>query len=256
MGRLLRMLTAALVYLCVATVLTECLLVGYALTKGFLDKEKLTKMLAVAQGIDAASTEATATSTDIIKPAETTEQPSVEEIETRRALQSRDLELREQALHTTADQLRSEQRKLADEKQNYDRLKTTFEKQLAELHTGAQATGRENIRLIWENIRPKQAKEQMLQMIAAGEQADVVAILSAMPIAKRAKIIGEFKTDEEAKKLEEILRLIREGVPEVKIIQQARQQFQTLDHPAGGLSSASNLKAEIAGSNSNVRPDR
>ncbi len=86
----------------------------------------------------------------------------------------------------------------------------------------------------------------MLQMIAAGEQADVVAILSAMPIAKRAKIIGEFKTDDESKKLEEVLRLIREGVPEVKVINQTQQQFKQLEKPAPGLIGASNVQAEVA----------
>jgi hypothetical protein len=253
MGRLLGLLVTLFVYLCVGTVLTGLILAGYALNKGYLNKEKITKIIAVAQGTDTASADATALSTDIAKPAETTEQTSIDEIENRRSVQSRDLELREQSLHSGLDQLRFEQRKMLDEKKTYDSLKTNFEKQLAELQTGAQATGRENIRLIWENIKPKQAKEQILQMIAAGEQADVVAIMSAMPIAKRAKIIGEFKTDEESKKLEELLRLIREGVPETKIINQARQQIKEFSNPARGLTNASNTKAEIANSNTSGR---
>jgi hypothetical protein len=253
MGRLLGSLVTLFVYLCVGTVLTGIILAGYALSKGYLDKEKLTKIVAVAQGTAAASTDATAISTDVAKPAETTEQTSIDEIENRRSIQSRDLELREQSLHSSLEQLRFEQRKILDEKKTYDGLKTSFEKQLAELQTGAQAMGRENIRLIWENIKPKQAKEQILQMIAAGEQADVVAIMSAMPIGKRAKIIAEFKTDEESKKLEELLRLIREGVPETKIINQAQQQFKEFNNPARGLTNASNTKAEIANSNTNGR---
>ena len=55
------------------------------------------------------------------------------------------------------------------------------------------------MQLIWENIKPKQAKEQILQMIDSNEQDAVVAILTKMSISKQAKIIGEFKTPEESK---------------------------------------------------------
>ncbi len=90
MRKLLGMLTTTVVYLCVATVITECLLAGYALTHGYLDKEKLTRMVEVAQGID---TDALgAPSADIIRPTEPSEQPSLEDIERRRAVQSRNLE--------------------------------------------------------------------------------------------------------------------------------------------------------------------
>jgi hypothetical protein len=139
-------------------------------------------------------------------------------------VQVRNLELREQALQSGMERVRFEQKKLAEDKDNYDRITTAFEKQLDELHTGALATGRENIRLIWESIKPKQAKEQILQMMQANEQEDLVAILSAMPIGKRAKIIGEFKTDEENKKLDEILDLIRRGMPETKVVNRTEEQ--------------------------------
>jgi hypothetical protein len=231
-GRLIGMLTTFLVYFCVATVITLCLLLGYASSKGYLDKDKVTKMIAVAQGTDESPVPGTEAnplepgrSSEQSKLVETSEQPSLEDIETRRAVQFRNLELREQALDTGLQQIRSEQRKLADDKDGYDRLKSSFDKQLAELKNGSQATGRENIRLIWENIKPKQAKDQILQMIQAGQKEDVVAILSAMAIGKQSKIIGEFKTDDEPKKLQEILDLIRQGMPEQKVVDNAQQQL-------------------------------
>jgi hypothetical protein len=61
-----------------------------------------------------------------------------------------------------------------------------------------------------------------------------VAILNAMPITKRAKIIGEFKTDDDNKKLDEILNLIRQGMPDEKVINNAQQQLnQVASKPAG-----------------------
>ena len=223
MGRLLGMLSAAFAYFCISTVLTLCLLLGYAFSKGFLEKGKVTKMIAVAQGIEF-PTVAGGNPADAIKPSETQEQPSLEDIEKRRAVQVRNLELREQALQAGIERVKFEERKLSDEKEQYDQITNAFQKQLDELHSGALATGRENIRLIWENIKPKQAKEQILQMMQANEQDDVVAILSAMPIGKRAKIIGEFKTDDDSKKLEVILDLIRRGVPDVKVVNRTEEQ--------------------------------
>lgn len=223
MGRLLGMLSAAFTYFCISTVLTLCLLLGYAFSKGFLEKDKVTKMIAVAQGIES-PTVAGGNPADAIKPSETQEQPSLEDIEKRRAVQVRNLELREQALQAGIERVKFEERKLSDEKEQYDQITNAFQKQLDELHSGALATGRENIRLIWENIKPKQAKEQILQMMQANEQDDVVAILSAMPIGKRAKIIGEFKTDDESKKLEVILDLIRRGMPDAKMVNRTEEQ--------------------------------
>ena len=124
------------------------------------------------------------------------------------------------------DRVRFEQRKLTDERGEYDRLKKGFEEFLTDKKNKVVLAGRENIQLIWENIKPKQAKEEILQMIESGEQNEVVAIMSGISIAKRARIIGEFKTEEESKKLAEILRLIRQGVPDVLSIDQTRDELK------------------------------
>ena len=223
MGRRMGLLSGAFTYFCISTVVSLCVLLGYAFSKGYLEKDKVTKMIAVAQGLEPPAT-TEGNPADAIKPSETQEQPLLEDIEKRRAVQVRNLELREQALQAGMERMRFEQRKLTDEKDQYDQISAAFQKQLEELHTGAQATGRENIRLIWENIKPKQAKEQILQMMQANEQEDVVAILSDMPIGKRAKIIGEFKTEEDSKKLEVILDLIRRGMPESKVVNRTEEQ--------------------------------
>jgi hypothetical protein len=141
-------------------------------------------------------------------------------------MQSRQLELREQSLKSGLERVQFAQKTLSEEKDRYERLKTAFENQLAALGDGAKSAGRENVRLIWENIKPKLAKEQILQMLESQEINEVVAILSSMPIAKRAKIISEFKTPGETAKMDEILRLIRQGVPETNLIDKTRSQVR------------------------------
>jgi len=233
MGRLLGRIGGGLAVLCVATVFSLTLIAGYLWTHGYLDNEKMARMLAVAQGIESAplaATQADSGNADkAAPPADPGEQPSFEDIERLRGIKARDLELREGAVQNGLERVRFEQRKLADELDRYQRLRTSFEGVLQEAHDKTRLAGRDNIRLIWENIKPKQAKDQILQMIDDGQQNEVVAILSGISINKRAKIIMEFKTEDEVKKLSELLRLIREGVPDILTIDQAREELKTFN---------------------------
>ena len=46
-----------------------------------------------------------------------------------------------------------------------------------------------------------------------------------MPVTKRAKIIAEFKTEDEAKMVAELLELIREGIPEAPLVDETKKQL-------------------------------
>ena len=209
--------------LSVATVLAVGSGLVYLCATGKLDEQKMARVVALIQGLETTEKKSEETNDDKTKDAE---QPSYDERENARRLHSRQLEMRELALKTGLERIRFEQRVLTEEKDRYERLKTAFEDQLAALRDGAKSSGRENVRLIWETIKPKQAKEQILQMLKAQEINEVVAILSAMPIAKRAKIISEFKTPDETHKMDDMLRLIRQGVPETNLIDKTRGQVQ------------------------------
>ncbi len=223
MGRLVGMIAGLICYLSVATMLAAGAGFVYLRATGKLDEQRLARIVALLQGIETTEKPAEAPTE---KKQQDVEQPSYDERDKARQLHSRQLEMRELALKTGLERIRFEQRVLTEEKDRYERLKTAFEEQLATLRDGAKSSGRENIRLIWENIKPKLAKEQILEMLEAQEINEVVAILSAVPIAKRAKIISEFKTPEEAAKLDQILRLIRQGVPETNLIDKTRAQIQ------------------------------
>ncbi len=207
-------------YVCVATVLSLLMGLGYALASGRLNKGKLDDIAAVISGVQHEQAKDVKT----VKTDETSEQPSLDDIEQKRAVKTRDIEMRELSLTNGLNRVAYETAQLQGERAKYDQLRNQFNAQLDALLGTAQDQGAENLRLIWENIKPKQAKEQILQMIEANQENDVVKILSAMPIAKRAKIISEFKTDEEAKKLQRLLDLIRQGLPDAKLIQDTRDE--------------------------------
>ena len=229
MGRALGLLISVLAYFCVATVIALLIGVWTLWSKGLLSDEKMLRIVAVMHDDPAA--EAPKKEGDPAST-ESTEQPSWEDRERPEGMQLRQFELREQALDSARAQLQFEQTALAQERQQLDSVRTAFNEELKKMSEGVVATGEENVRTIWENIKPKQAKEQMLLMLEAQETEKAVSLLSAMPIAKRAKIAGEFKTPDEAQKLAEILKLLREGVPQLGVVDGAREKLDQLNQAA------------------------
>ncbi len=221
-GKLLRTISQLGIYVCVATLVAQVVAVGYLCASGKLDNRRVDQILLAARGevqpLDQAHEVTQQNDVD-------QEQPSYEDREQARQLQSRQFEMREQALKSGLERIRFEQHNLTRDKDRYDALQGAFDQRLEALRSKALSTGRENVRTIWENIKPKQAKEQIMEMIDKQEMNEVVTILVAMPTAKQAKIISEFKTPEELQKLDEMLRLIRQGVPEVNLIDKTRSQI-------------------------------
>ncbi len=219
-GRTLSVCGALIAYLCVATVLAEAVMLAYMWSKGSLNEEMALRVVAAAKGIDRPKPGQKSSEADEGK------QVSLEDVARARAMKSRDLELREQSLGNNVAVVKAEYDKLIDEKDRYERIKAAFRSQLEELHEGVLANNRETARVILESLKPKQSKEQIVRMVKEGEIDDAVSLLAQMPTTKRAKILSEFKTDEEAATLAEILKLIREGVPETALIEDAMKQLE------------------------------
>jgi hypothetical protein len=204
MGKLLGMFGAVMVYFCIASVITLALLLVYAKSQGFLQPDKVATMLAVARG------EALPNATGNAAAApEKPKNATYEELEQFRQLRERNLELREQALRNQRDLLASERLKLQSAIEQFSDDKQEYAKNLEDNQDKAIKQGRDNIRQLWETVKPKLAKELMLTMIDKGELREVAAIMRDMTIAKQAKIVAEFKTDPEQAKLDDLLRLLR-----------------------------------------------
>jgi hypothetical protein len=232
MMRLLRIAASLLIYFCVATVIAQAILAVFISSRVRLDQEKAAQMLAIAYGIDlfAVRDEALA---EQEQERISAEQASYDQILEARALKTRNLELREQALQSGLQQLKIAQRKASEEYKRCAQLKETFDEALKALNEGAAASGADEVRRILETVKPKQAKELIVQMLDDKKIDQVVVLLGAMPDAKRAKIFAEFKTPEETEKIGEILRRIREGVPTAQMADETRKQLQSPKSPKG-----------------------
>lgn len=224
-GRLLRGSFSVLLYFALATLIAQIILGIQLWARWKMDRNRLVQMLAVAQGVDLTALRQQA-GPDVEPTSQA--QVSYEEILQSRAAKDLHLQLREQALENTLTQLHVDQQQLDSARQFYARERSEYEAQLANLQQASQTAGREEARRILESIKPKQAKELLLEMLDKGEQSAVVMLLREMPDSKRAKIVGEFDTPEDVQKIDEVLRLIRQGTPESELAGTARQQ---LDQP-------------------------
>jgi hypothetical protein len=204
------MLGGLLWYLCIGTILAQLIIVGFAVSQGHLDKQKLVDMLAVARGATLSSGDTKAGDTQ----APSVAMSSIEEQDQRRTTMTRHLELREQSVANSLEHIASERDKLAKERQTFDMLVTAFRKEKAETVDYKLKAGQEAQRLLWEQIKPQLAKDHILAMFDANQKDEIVAIFSAMPVAKQRKIAEVFKTDEEKKKLFEIMELVRNRPPD------------------------------------------
>lgn len=221
----LRGLGLVFVWFCLGTVLAQIVLVGMLWWKGAFADNRVTAMVAALYGIHPA-TNAGAAST----PADPNlEELSLTQIAQRRMLTSLDLDLRENTLDKSLADLRNLEEKIRTEDERLSLWKKSYDYRLAELESTTLASSLLEVQKTLEAIQPKQAKEQILRMLddapdGLNEQAmqDVVKILKAMPLDKRRKILGEFKSEDEATTLAEILKEIRLGSPEVDMIRDTR----------------------------------
>jgi len=230
MGRLVGALGSLVVYFCSATLIAQVVMIAYLWSAWKMDQDKVVRSLAIARGLEPAVPEPK--EEEEKKEPVLSEQASYEELLERRAVKLRDLELREQSLASALDELKFQQQQLADSRQQEQQRVAQFTTELKSLKSGAEASGRDLVRRTLETVKPRQAKEQLFEMLQNNETDQVVMLLANMPENRRAKILAEFKTPEENKKLAEVLRRLREGQPEANLVDKT-QQTPVPTKPAG-----------------------
>lgn len=223
MSKLFNGVATLVIYLLVGQALAVLVLFGVIALKGGFTHEKLRQMMAVMQGVDLLVLRE---GVEADRAKAKSEQLSLSDIAEARARKSRDLELREQELRNQLARATSMQRVVADDTERYQQIIADFEQRLKTLREGAIAENLENARQLLENVKPKQAKEQIQKMLDGGEMKQAVTLLAGMPIEKRAKIVAEFKNEKESEELAEMLRLIRQGEPDVTVIDETQKQLK------------------------------
>ena len=210
-------LTTAIAAFCVATVMTQVILIAYFVARGSLKTETVTKVVALANGIDVSGNHLQ----QILRENAAADQPAFEEILEARSMKSYDMDMRLRSQQEFRDDLSTMLAELRDERDRFDQRLAAFRRELEEIRSGAQSEGLIDVQRTLQALDPVQAKEQLLIMYDDERIDDVVTILQAMSTDKRKYIMAEFVTVEEKDKLAEILRRIREGMPTSSLIDRA-----------------------------------
>jgi hypothetical protein len=223
--KLLSLLTTAVLYFSLATVLAQAIALTALWARGALDRGRLYRVVAALHGLDVVTMHARVAAR---KSAVEEEQTPLEDRLADQELQSLDLDLRELAVRQGTLDMQNLETTVRDQWLTLQTTKSAFDTQLKDLAEEQQSTARRELQRTIEAMRPDQAKMQLLKMLEDQAMGDVVAIVTAMPVDKRKKIIAEFKAGTDADQLYEILKNIRQGEPVVSQVQDMRDALQQL----------------------------
>lgn len=230
--KILRLLGMGLLYFCVATVLAQAVVLGMLWWKGAFSDDRVVAMFAALHGIHPGKPGvegAVAKSKD----GHGHEQPSLEEVSRQRLLASLDLNLRESTLDKALLELRTLEQQVATENERLKQWQQGMDQRIARAENTVLESSLQELQQTLMVISPKQAKEQILKMLQTSTDGsdlramnDVVRMLKAMPLDKRKKILGEFKSAPESEKLADILREIRLSPVEMEMLRDSRNQLE------------------------------
>ena len=230
MSWIVKKLSTAFVYFCTGTVLAIAIALFHAFQTGKLDRPKLVRILAVVHDIDPAEFD-TSEMSELEK--DTGEQPSYQDIEEVRAHKSRDLDLKLQSIAVQRKEFQHLADQLKTDRERYEIQRAGFKQELEEMKENSTTGGMAEVRRALETVKARQAKDQILRMVEKGEIEQVVTLFSAMEDNKRAKIFTEFKEENEAKIMSDILRLIRTGGQQAKLIDRTLDELNRTDGSGG-----------------------
>lgn len=224
MGRLLSLL----VFFSIATVMAEGGLLAVLWKRGLVNAHTAQNLLTVAYDIpvrelfDAMTLKAQPVKKEMV---------SFSEVQEARMLTSLDLDLRQMSSDKGLLDLRELEILLDQEKSRYFVIKNRFDLDWDNLQKGATESALKDLQHQIESLQPKAAKDQLLRILDSPDLPkdsalnQVVTIFKSMALDKRKKIVAEFK-DADAQRLQDILRQIRLGMPEVDVLQQTRAKLQ------------------------------
>jgi flagellar motility protein MotE (MotC chaperone) len=202
---------------CVATVLTQLIVTTVYAVRGTLTMDSATQMIGLLNGIDLSAQRIRAA----IDSAESTEQPSYEEVLEQRAAKGLDMDLRLASQAKYREELEVMLADLREERGRFDRRREDFQAELKRIKEGAEKDGMRELQKTLQAMDSEQAKEQLVRMHDDGRIDDIVNIIQATALDKRTDILAEFVSEKEAELLEEILRRIGQGEPMATVIDRA-----------------------------------
>ncbi len=145
---------------CVATVLTQFILFGYFLTRGSVNGDTATKVVALLNGIDITGNRLQ----QIMRAGEDREQPDFDDILEARKMESFDMDVRLRSQKNYRDELATMLAEIKDEGSRLDERLADFRADMDEISQSAKEKGILEVQRTLQSLDPVQAKEQLLIM--------------------------------------------------------------------------------------------
>ncbi len=226
MSKLIDILFSLIAYVCVATVITLALVLGYLWHSDQLTNDKVFRLLAVMQDIDLQQMAAAENkSPNEVPPAE----PSLNEVMHHQQVQDRNFEVKQLALQRGKQDYDNALQKLNVKIDRYDRVAQEWQSRLKQEQ---EITNQQNVAKVvsqLEQVSPEVGKDQLRKWIAEKKMDDAIMLMSKMSENKLAKILKTFETDEELTQLHEIHeRILSSGATNSKL-EQALGELDAVD---------------------------
>ncbi|MDA7979121.1 MAG: hypothetical protein MPJ50_10185 [Pirellulales bacterium] len=218
MKRILGGLVTYFMYFCVATVFAQALVFAYVWMKVDITPEKVRRIAQIAYDLEEKPADMPI-ATDLAEP----DTGSIAQVVEARAMGLRDMEFREQALKTLASEINSQRQQLTAEDTSLDLAQKTFEERLSQWQDAQRTAAIDDAVALIAGMKAPQAKEEVKRMWSRGEKDFVVSLVKSLPQNNRTKLVAEFKNDDESQILSEIIRLMREGVPEIRLAEEVNE---------------------------------
>jgi hypothetical protein len=210
MFKVINILSTLIAYVCIATVITLALAIGYLWHTNRLDDEKVFRIMALLHDVDLNQiAESHRENSDDVP----SEEPSITEVSHQQQVLDRNHEVKLLALQRGSQEYHHRFQQLKEQADRNDRLAQDLQSRLKQQQ---ELTTQENIAKVvsqLEQLKPDVAKELLMRWIDEGRMDDAILLMGKMSETKLSKILKTFETAEELDKLHELHeRIIGSGV--------------------------------------------
>jgi hypothetical protein len=226
MARVVNILTALVAYVCVATVISLALGLGYLWQTDRLNDDKVFRMMALLQDVDLQQiTESHRKRSDEVPP----EEPSLDAMMHHQQVQDRNFEVKLLALQRGRQDYDQSLQQLKVLIERYDRLAQDWQSKLQQQE---EQTNQQNVAKVvgqLEQVSAEVGKASLMRWIKEGRMDDAIVLMSKMEGSKLGKILKTFETDEELDKLHEIHQRIIGGNGKTPDLEKALGELNALE---------------------------
>lgn len=227
MSKIIDLLLGLIAYLCVATVITLALVIGYFWHTDQINGDKMFRIVALLQDVDlqqVAASEKKKTGAEVPP-----EEPSLNEVLHRQQVQDRNYEVKLLALTRGKQDYDISLKNLNEQITRYDRMVQDTQGRLSkQLELTTQQNTAKVVSQL-EQVKPDVAKDSLMKFILEDRMDDAILLMNKMSESKLKNILKTFQTPQELSKLHDIHLRIMSGGSDAANLKKAISDLNALD---------------------------